>query len=275
MSLKRINLLFFLALMLTATGLFFYFHEVSQNQYQEEKITLIKGDLLELGYSVAKAAEQGKINDTLNLLYRSIATHKSYRQLHVVVDKEVLISTDPVVVGNPYRDAEHLDRISAKMLRLTQSYFHEFNYFEGGIKRHFELAVEVDTEYLHKSEREMLWLIEQFLMVFSLITITVFTIIYFLNIRPILQLQDAVLNRSEELPEFRLIEMRQLRDAFKKKFDEIAALNTNLEIKVQERTEALQKTNRLFAEAEEMTSLGNWEWDIENNTLVWSDQIYR
>jgi diguanylate cyclase (GGDEF)-like protein/PAS domain S-box-containing protein len=260
---------------LTVTGLFFYFYQVSQEQYQEEKITLIKGDLLELGYSVAKAAEQGEINDALNLLYRSIATHKSYRQLHIVVDGEVLISTNPVFVGNPYRDGEHLDNISPKMLHVTQEYFHEFDYFAGGVKERFELAVDIDTVYLHKSEREMLWLTEQFLMVYFVMTVLVFTIIYFLNIRPILQLQKAVREGSKDLPQFRLNEFRQLRDAFKEKFDEIAALNTNLELKIQERTETLRKTNKLFAEAEEMTSLGNWEWDIVNNTLVWSDQIYR
>jgi diguanylate cyclase (GGDEF)-like protein/PAS domain S-box-containing protein len=35
------------------------------------------------------------------------------------------------------------------------------------------------------------------------------------------------------------------------------------------------KTNSLFQEAQKLTHLGNWEWDIKNNKLAWSDEIYR
>lgn len=45
--------------------------------------------------------------------------------------------------------------------------------------------------------------------------------------------------------------------------------------KVGARTELLTKTNSLFKEAQKLTRLGSWEWDISNNKLMWSDEIYR
>ncbi len=47
---------------------------------------------------------------------------------------------------------------------------------------------------------------------------------------------------------------------------------------VREREQALEaiRTNeRRLAEAQRIANTGNWEWDIEANTLHWSDQIYR
>lgn len=42
----------------------------------------------------------------------------------------------------------------------------------------------------------------------------------------------------------------------------------------QENEILLQRTDRL-TEAQRIAHLGNWEWDIVNNTLSWSDEIYR
>ncbi len=38
--------------------------------------------------------------------------------------------------------------------------------------------------------------------------------------------------------------------------------------------EALRKSEASLAEAQRIASLGNWDWDIVNNELRWSDQIY-
>ncbi|RJP18692.1 MAG: PAS domain S-box protein [Candidatus Abyssobacteria bacterium SURF_5] len=37
----------------------------------------------------------------------------------------------------------------------------------------------------------------------------------------------------------------------------------------------LEKTLRSLAEAQRIAHLGNWDWDIEHNELLWSDEIYR
>jgi len=37
----------------------------------------------------------------------------------------------------------------------------------------------------------------------------------------------------------------------------------------------LLENNLRFEEAQELINIGSWEWDITNNTLVWSDEIYR
>lgn len=39
--------------------------------------------------------------------------------------------------------------------------------------------------------------------------------------------------------------------------------------------EALRDSEKKFIKAQEMAHLGNWEWDIQNNRITWSDEIYR
>ena len=57
---------------------------------------------------------------------------------------------------------------------------------------------------------------------------------------------------------------------------ETLALGINdMAAKLQQENEILlQRTDRL-TEAQRIAHLGNWEWDIVNNTLSWSDEIYR
>lgn len=52
-------------------------------------------------------------------------------------------------------------------------------------------------------------------------------------------------------------------------------LNDKLEENVELRTQELRRVNVQYAEAQELTHLGNWEWNIADNTLNWSDEIYR
>ena len=49
----------------------------------------------------------------------------------------------------------------------------------------------------------------------------------------------------------------------------------NLEKLVKERTSELTKLNKIYDEAQKITRLGNWEWNILDNSLHWSDEIYR
>lgn len=49
----------------------------------------------------------------------------------------------------------------------------------------------------------------------------------------------------------------------------------NLETTVETRTKELRKINTVFEEAQQITHLGNWEWDISDGSLKWSDEIYR
>ncbi len=85
------------------------------------------------------------------------------------------------------------------------------------------------------------------------------------------------------------IERKQSEEALRKAYDE-------LERRVQERTEelvltneallaeiaerkktekALQRSEAGLAEAQRIARLGNWDWDIQTNKLLWSDEIYR
>ncbi len=49
----------------------------------------------------------------------------------------------------------------------------------------------------------------------------------------------------------------------------------NLEKLVNDRTEELTRLNKIYNEAQLLTHLGNWEWDIAEGSLCWSDEIFR
>jgi len=46
-------------------------------------------------------------------------------------------------------------------------------------------------------------------------------------------------------------------------------------VEKQEIHEALRKSEASLAEAQRIARLGNWDWDIEENDFLWSDEIYR
>jgi diguanylate cyclase (GGDEF)-like protein/PAS domain S-box-containing protein len=48
-----------------------------------------------------------------------------------------------------------------------------------------------------------------------------------------------------------------------------------LEEKVRERTAALSRSQASLAEAQQIAELGSWEWDIVNDAVTWSEELYR
>ena len=51
--------------------------------------------------------------------------------------------------------------------------------------------------------------------------------------------------------------------------------NERLEVRVKERTHELKMSSDRLNKAEEVSHLGSWDWNIVNNKLYWSDEIYR
>jgi diguanylate cyclase (GGDEF)-like protein len=66
-------------------------------------------------------------------------------------------------------------------------------------------------------------------------------------------------------------EIKELADGFKEKLD---ALDRQHEQTLRNQ-EQLKETETLLLEAQRMAKIGNWDWDVEQDRLVWSDQIYR
>jgi PAS domain S-box-containing protein len=52
-------------------------------------------------------------------------------------------------------------------------------------------------------------------------------------------------------------------------------LSKSLEEQVRARTEELREINRQLSEAQQIAQLGNWNWDMKNNEVFWSDEMYR
>jgi len=56
---------------------------------------------------------------------------------------------------------------------------------------------------------------------------------------------------------------------------ELRALNDALERRVQARTRELITVHDRLSEAQQVAHIGSWEWNVTNNTLWWSDELYR
>jgi diguanylate cyclase (GGDEF)-like protein/PAS domain S-box-containing protein len=52
-------------------------------------------------------------------------------------------------------------------------------------------------------------------------------------------------------------------------------LSQTLESEVAKRTDDVTNLNELYKKSQEITHLGNWEWDIKSHKLRWNDEIYR
>ena len=63
-------------------------------------------------------------------------------------------------------------------------------------------------------------------------------------------------------------EARRAKEALQKAKD-------SLEIEVQRRTAELRSKEESLAEAQRIAHLGNWDWNISTNELLWSDEVYR
>jgi PAS domain S-box-containing protein len=57
------------------------------------------------------------------------------------------------------------------------------------------------------------------------------------------------------------------------RFKLLKALSDNSK-KLEKKTEDLQREKIKLSEAQKIAHIGNWEWDIEKNTTIWSDELY-
>lgn len=56
---------------------------------------------------------------------------------------------------------------------------------------------------------------------------------------------------------------------------ELLVLSGDLEEIVATRTERLQETTDLLKEAQRIGQMGHWEWDVQVDSIKWSDEVYR
>jgi PAS domain S-box-containing protein len=56
---------------------------------------------------------------------------------------------------------------------------------------------------------------------------------------------------------------------------DIRQLNLDLERRIQERAEDLQRLHGRLVEAQHVAHIGSWEWDVAANSIWWSDEMYR
>ncbi|HYF00503.1 MAG TPA: PAS domain S-box protein, partial [Planctomycetota bacterium] len=61
----------------------------------------------------------------------------------------------------------------------------------------------------------------------------------------------------------------------KRREADLREMNATLERRVAERTEQLERRERMLLQAEALARLGSWEWNIGTGALEWSDELYR
>jgi PAS domain S-box-containing protein len=56
---------------------------------------------------------------------------------------------------------------------------------------------------------------------------------------------------------------------------DIRQLNADLERRIEQRSEDLQRLHGRLLEAQRVAHIGSWEWDVTANSIWWSDEMYR
>jgi PAS domain-containing protein len=48
-----------------------------------------------------------------------------------------------------------------------------------------------------------------------------------------------------------------------------------LENRLAQQVEKLEESERMFKQAQAITHIGNFSWDLKSNLLIWTDELYR
>ncbi|MDO9265599.1 MAG: diguanylate cyclase [Sulfurimonas sp.] len=274
MSLKKVNFTatIFLAIILSVTA--FYTYNVAKSYFKQQDIEQIKGDISELGYTLISAMERDGLGSSLSILNKRLATHKEYQSLSIAIGKQIVLSTDKNQINRVYENGLHVDDISSCLLREDMVFFSDFSYLDKEKQVVFNLIVDLNDEYLLSAEKSVQAMIAIFAFYFILIMLAFLFFLYFLNVYPLIKLKNCIEKQEYLPPNFFIKEHFFLYHSLMEKYNEVTFLNKTLEDKVAQRTKMLSKTNELFKEAQKLTRIGNWEWNIGDNSIAWSDEVF-
>lgn len=273
LSLRHIRTSFTLLFTVCTLGMFYYFYSGVQNDYQKQLSVEIKGNLIELGYVITKLLEKEHAEEILNLLHHSVATHKTYDALSIDINGEVL-STSKNAISNGKRIVA-LDRLEHVLLEDEYLFTHTLRYYDKGSKKTFTLSLDLDTIYVNQFLKKQLFMIQLIFIAVILFMIGGFILLHFVVFRPLERFTFQVIHGPDNISDFPIREFAQLKKSFQLKYQEVIELNAELEHIVWQRTAKLEQLNKMLNDAQQMTHLGSWEWNIVENTLFWSDEIYR
>lgn len=273
-SLKKVNFALTFFLIIVVAGTFLYTYSVAKIYFKKEHISQIKGNVLELGYLTSKFIEREGLESAVNVLNKSLTTHKEYQTLSISVDDKIIVSTDIKLLNTFYKNGLHIDKINDNSLSEEIVFYRDFTYFDKDKEIKFNLIIDLNDDYLKSSEKDVQNLVATFVLYFTIIIAVFLLFLYFLNIYPVIKLNKQIKTQEFSSSDFFIEEHFFIYQLFEKKYNEIALLNKTLEEKVEQRTKQLSKTNELFKEAQKLTRMGSWEYDSLKNELVWSDEMY-
>ncbi|MHA2325040.1 MAG: PAS domain S-box protein, partial [Promethearchaeota archaeon] len=89
-----------------------------------------------------------------------------------------------------------------------------------------------------------------------------------------IELLTAIANWTAPILHARL--HRDIQEKKRKKIEEdLKKLNKELEHRIEKRTKTLEESETRLKLAQKMAHVGNWEYNIRNNKIQWSDELYR
>jgi len=68
--------------------------------------------------------------------------------------------------------------------------------------------------------------------------------------------------------------IKEVESALRQSEEKYRQLSASLEEKVRQRTEELSEKNSQLSQAQQIARLGNWEWNMGKNEILWSDEMY-
>ncbi|ABB43924.1 diguanylate cyclase (GGDEF domain) with PAS/PAC sensor [Sulfurimonas denitrificans DSM 1251] len=270
-SLKKIN---FLIIFFVTTLLFlivFLGYSATKEHFKTQDIERIKVNILNLGYLVVPVIEKGGMETLLPMLKKSVELHKEYDAIHVSVDDKIVLSTSQ---NGSVKESVYVNSADISRVKEDVSFYANFSYFDKEKNIELKLIVDLDAKYLLNSEKNVQSLIVKYMLYFIFVALLLFLILYFLNVYPLMKLNNNIKNHKLKKLRFFVKEHSFLYNHFMEKYNEIADLNKNLEEQVAIRTEQLSKTNRLLKEAQELTRIGSWDYDLEDGSILWSDELF-
>lgn len=273
-SLKKVNLLVTLFAATIISIAIFHTYGATKNYFKAQDIERIKNDISELGYAIASSMQSAQMEKVSQFLAKSLEAHKEYEALSISIGAKIVLSTDKKLVGEIYKEGLHADKIDCCRVNEGLVFYSDFSYLKDGKEMVFNLIVDLNDGYLLSAEQEVKNLVVVFVLYFILIILVFLLFLYFLNIYPLIKLNRCIKNQECTPSDFIIKEHSSIYRNIIEKYNEITFLNKTLEEKVLQRTKELSKTNQLFKEAQKLTRIGNWEWNMGDNSIVWSDEIF-
>lgn len=278
MSLKSFKtaIIFFFSLYLLFS--FFYLYNKQKDFITKELIRDVKSIMFEVRYLISRDLSERGLEFSKTLLDRILASEEYISSISISKDDKIIISSNRKLHNKFIDNRVNIKEISVKHINDRVYYYVNIE----DLKYNYQLLIKIDTSYIIKRLNSQIrdsieiYIIPIFIMIFIWILINI------VITNPIKDLSEFVRGRKLNLNKFYIKDIESLKKSITKSFQkrdkvekELREYKDNLEEIVEVRTKELENIKFSLEKAQEIAHVGNWDWDIEKNSISWSDEIYR